>query len=120
MEKRTLSQAKELVNSSFPTIFSKEDVINLLNSIQEESKIDFDIDRLARHITSEIEDNIEDMIDSDDAKFDVNVSHDLQLEITIGGGITVETSEIRSLVKNSITEFFDDLNDLNDYTEESE
>jgi len=29
MEKRTLVQAKELVNSSFPTIFSKEDVMNL-------------------------------------------------------------------------------------------
>jgi len=25
MEKRTLDQAKELVNSSFPTIFSKEE-----------------------------------------------------------------------------------------------
>ena len=37
MEKqaRTLAQAKDLVNNSFPTIFSKEDVINLLNSIEE-------------------------------------------------------------------------------------
>ena len=34
MEKRTLEQAKELVNSSFPTIFSKEDVTKLLESIE--------------------------------------------------------------------------------------
>ena len=33
MENRTLDQAKELVNNSFPTIFSKEDVMNLLGSI---------------------------------------------------------------------------------------
>ena len=121
MEKRTLSQAKELVNSSFPTIFSKEDVINLLNSIQEESKIDFDIDRLVEHIASEIEGNIEDMIDTSDADFDISVDYDRRLDITIDGGITVDTSEIRSLVRNSITEFFDDLNDLDDLnSEESE
>jgi hypothetical protein len=34
MEKRTLDQARELVNSSFPTIFSKEDVTKLLESIE--------------------------------------------------------------------------------------
>ena len=33
MENRILDQAKELVNNSFPTIFSKEDVMNLLGSI---------------------------------------------------------------------------------------
>ena len=33
MEKRTLDQARELVNNSFPTIFSKEDVINLLKKV---------------------------------------------------------------------------------------
>ena len=34
MEKRTLAQAKELVKSSFSTIFKKKDVMKLLESIE--------------------------------------------------------------------------------------
>ena len=117
MEKRTLSQAKELVNSSFPTIFSKEDVINLLNSIQEESKPKFDIEKLSEIIASEIEDNIEDLLDTSEADFDVSVGYDLKLEIKIDGGLDVDSHHLDSLVKNTITEFFDDLEEEEDENE---
>ena len=84
MEKRTLDQARELVNNSFPTIFSKEDVINLLGSIEtpeageETPKGKFflsedQIASLAEKISSRMEDDDDSIIDSDDADFDIDV-----------------------------------------------
>jgi hypothetical protein len=121
MEKRTLDQAKELVNSSFPTIFSKDDVINLLESIEilesieEKPKEKFSlsqrqIESIARKIASEVEDDPDRVIESDDVEFDVDVNSDLRINIEISGGLRIDSSEIESIAKNVIEEFIDDLN----------
>ncbi len=92
MEKRTLVQAKELVNSSFPTIFSKEDVMNLLNSIEETevkqtegkdflSLSDSEISVLAERIASKIEDEVDDVVDTSDLDFDIDVDYDRRINI---------------------------------------
>ena len=102
MEKRTLDQAKELVNNSFPSIFSKEDVTKLLESIeapeQDENVLgkfsvteDQMID-LAQEIASQIEDAADDVVDTSDADFDISVDYDRRLEIAIDGGITINTT----------------------------
>ena len=121
MEKRTLDQAKELVNSSFPTIFSKEDVINLLGSIEiPESKgktfslSQRQIESIARKIASEVEDDPDRVIESDDAEFDVDVDSDLRINIEISGGLRIDSSEIESIARNVIEEFIDDLNEENE------
>jgi hypothetical protein len=117
MEKRTLDQAKELVNSSFPTIFSKEDVINLLGSIEipESKEKTFSlsqrqIELLADRIALELENDPDRVIESDDVEFDVDVDSGLRINIEISGGLRIDSSEIESIARNVIEEFIDDLN----------
>ena len=120
---RPLVQAKELVNSSFPTIFSKEDVMNLLNSIEEvEEKEEVgeggkfsltveQIEKLAESITSEIEDFQDDIIDTSDLDFDIDVDYDRRINIEFSGGATVDSELIESIAGRVIRSFIDDLND---------
>jgi hypothetical protein len=122
MEKRTLDQAKELVNSSFPTIFSKDDVINLLESIEipESKEKTFSlsqrqIESIARKIASEVEDDPDRVIESDDAEFDVDIDSGLRINIEISGGLRIYSSEIESIARNVIEEFIDDLNSEQEY-----
>lgn len=125
MEKqtRTLAQAKDLVNTSFPTIFSKEDVMNLLNSIEEvEEKEEVEeggkfsltrdqIEKLAEKIASEIEDDQDDIIDTSDLDYDIEVDYDRRIQIEITGGATLDTELIESIADRVIKSFIDDLND---------
>lgn len=116
MEKRTLEQAKELVNNSFPTIFSKEDVTKLLESIEateQEEEVTLgkfnptteEIEELAEGIASKIEDDVDSIVDTSDADFDVSVDYDRRLDITIDGGITIDTSVIERIVYRAIEKF---------------
>ena len=116
MEKRTLDQARELVNSSFPSIFSKEDVTKLLESIEvpeQEEEVTLgkfnptreEMEELAQEIASKIEDDVDSIVDTSDADFDVSVDYDRRLDITIEGGITIDTSEIERIVYRAIEKF---------------
>jgi hypothetical protein len=116
MEKRTLDQARELVNSSFPSIFSKEDVTKLLESIEvpeQEEEVALgkfnptseEMEELAQEIASKIEDDVDSIVDTSDADFDVSVDYDRRLDITIDGGITIDTSEIERIVYRAIEKF---------------
>jgi hypothetical protein len=122
MENRTLAQAKELVSSSFPTIFSKEDVMNLLGSIEipeveeETPKGKFflskeQIESLAEKIACRMEDDQDDIIDTDDVDFDIDVDYDRRINIEITGGITINTSEVENIAHMVIQGFIDELNE---------
>jgi hypothetical protein len=118
MEKRTLDQAKELVNNSFPSIFSKEDVTKLLESIeapeQEEVTLgkfnptEEQIELLSFKIASQIEDAVDDVVDTSDADFDIDVDYDRRINIEINGGITIDTSVIERIVYNAIQKFIEE------------
>jgi hypothetical protein len=125
MEKRTLDQARELVNNSFPTIFSKEDVMNLLGSIEipeaeEETPkgkfflSDDQIASLAEKIASQMQDDADDIIDSDDADFDIDVDYDRRINITIDGGLSIDHSSVENIANSVIQEFIDKLNEENE------
>ena len=116
MEKRTLDQAKELVNNSFPTIFSKEDVTKLLESREapeQEEEVTLgkfnptteEMEELAQGIASKIEDDVDSIVDTSDADFDISVDYDRRLEISIDGGITIDTSLIEIIVYSAIEKF---------------
>jgi hypothetical protein len=119
MEKRTLDQAKELVNDSFPSIFSKEDVTKLLGSIeipeQEEVSLgkfnptEEQMEELAQEIASQIEDDVDSIVDTSDADFDISVDYDRRLDITVDGGITVDTSAIERIVYRAIQKFIEEM-----------
>ncbi len=125
MEKRTLVQAKELVNSSFPTIFSKEDVMNLLNSIEEVEEKEVEeggkfslseeeISILVERIASKIEDEVDDVVDTSDLDFDIDVDYDRRINIEVSGGVQIDTMTIERITSNIIEEFIGELNEKDD------
>lgn len=127
MEKRTLAQAKELLNSSFifSTIFSKEDVMKLLNSIEEvEEKEEVSggkfsltigqIENLAEKIASNIEDERDDVVDTSDLDFDIDVDYDRRINIEVSGGVQIDTSLVERISRRVIEEFIEELTEEED------
>ena len=77
MEKRTKEQAIESVKGSISSIFSKEDVIAIINSIQQENELDKE--DLIEAILSELTNGRHDVIDLDSAEFELN-GNEISLE----------------------------------------
>jgi hypothetical protein len=63
------------------------------------------MEELAQEIASKIEDDVDSIVDTSDADFDVSVDYDRRLDITIDGGITVDTSSIERIVYRAIEKF---------------
>ena len=91
------------VQNSVSSIFSKEDVINLINSIEETSSrkiTTVDIERAIDRTISWIENNERDVLDLDNAEFEI--SYNNQLECTSVG---INTREIREALENNFMDF---------------
>lgn len=69
MEKRTKEQAIESVKGAISSIFSKEDVIAIINSIQQENELVKD--NLIGFILDQLTNGRHDVIDLDSAEFDL-------------------------------------------------
>lgn len=67
MEKRTKEQAIESIKGAISSIFSKEDVIAIINSIEEPKSLPFVADDLAQDITDKL--RVDRVIDFDSAEF---------------------------------------------------
>ena len=91
------------VQSSVSSIFSKEDVLFLINSLEETSSrkiTTVDIERAIDRTISWIENNERDVLDLDNAEFEI--SYNNQLECTSVG---INTREIREALENNFMEF---------------
>jgi hypothetical protein len=76
MEKRTKEQVIESVKGSISSIFSKEDVIAIINSIKEESGLDKE--DLIEAIIDELSNGRHHIVDLDSAEFDLR-GNEIQL-----------------------------------------
>ena len=108
------------VQNSVSSIFSKEDVINLINSIEETSSRKItteDIERAIDRTISWIECNEREVLDLDNAEFEI--SYNNQLECTSVG---INTREIREALENNFMDFGEVEEDLSTFgsSEESE
>ena len=91
------------VENSVSSIFSKEDVINLINSIEEGSSrkiTTFDIGRAIDKAVDWIENNERDVLDLDSAEFEI--SYNNQLECT---NVPINVEEIRQALENIFMDF---------------
>lgn len=98
------------VQSSVSSIFSKEDVINLINSIEEKRNISVnDIQRAIDNVISWMEDNPKDVINEDSATFSLEYSNKIMIRT-----IEVDTDNIREALENNFMDFgeADDLVEL--------
>jgi len=97
------------VQNSVSSIFSKEDVINLINSVEAGSSIKITVDDIERAIDrtiSWIEDNERDVLDLDSAEFEI--SYNNQLECT---NVPINVEEIRQALEDIFCDFAEDEED---------
>jgi len=91
------------VQNSVSSIFSKEDVINLINSVEAGSSRKITVDDIERAIDqtiSWIEDNEREVLDLDSAEFEI--SYNNQLECT---NVPINVDTIREALENNFMDF---------------
>jgi hypothetical protein len=91
------------VQSSVSSIFSKEDVINLINSIEEGSsrKIStLDIQRAIDKTISWVDNNERELLDLDSAEMEMN--YDYKIECV---GVPINTDNLREALENNFMDF---------------
>lgn len=91
------------VQSSVSSIFSKEDVINLINSIEEGSSRKItteDIQRAIENVISWADNNEEDLVDRNSVEFEL--SYDNRLEVV---GAPIQLENLREALENNFMDF---------------
>lgn len=84
-QKLTIAEAKQKLNNGFGSIYSKEDVINLLDSISVEEKSSIDVEKIKEFVQESIEDwfnnmSANDYIDHDSIEFSINYGNTLSVD----------------------------------------
>ena len=91
----TIQEAKNTVNSSIPSIWSREDVLSLLDKIDEGGSLSDElIEELTENIVSDIESEGADIIDD----YDLSMNH-REVEVD---SVDFNTRALRELVKSNI------------------
>jgi len=90
------------VQNSVSSIFSKEDVINLINSVEGGGrKVSVeDIERAIDQTISWIENNERDILDLDSAEFELSYNNHLECV-----GVPINTDGIREALENNFMDF---------------
>ena len=102
-----IQQAISAVESAYPSLFTKEDVIKLLNSIDLESaaapSIDgIDVDELVEAVESIIEDcSSEDIVNYEDISLSLNYDNRIEID-----NVNVDLDDLNSDVTATIYEYF--------------
>lgn len=101
--KVTKENAIASVQSSVSSIFSKEDVINLINSIEEGSSRKIttdDIERAIDQTISWIENNSRDVVDLENAEFEIEWGNKIACT-----DVPINVDEIREALENNFMDF---------------
>jgi uncharacterized protein (UPF0335 family) len=123
-----IQQAVASVENAFPSIYTKDDVVKLLNSIEIETpKSGFkvtkeQIEELVENIESRLERNAnnlstEDVVDMSSAEFSIGYGNCIELD-SIDINSSDITSEMMSGVQDVIEDFFEKVDAINEEEEE--
>jgi hypothetical protein len=94
------------VKHSVSSIFSKEDVINLINSIDEvKGKVisEMEIGRAIDNVIDWIENNQRDLINFDSAEFELNYHNTIELI-----NVELDAEELRGVLESNFSDFGED------------
>lgn len=95
-------QAISKVNESVGSLFTKEDVIKLIEEIETEGGLDFNIEDFIGHIEDSVDDlDSTDVVDTASAEFEL-AGNQIMLE-----SIEIDNFHIKSELGNAIRNFFD-------------
>ena len=73
-----------------------------------------EISILVERIASKIEDEVDDVVDTGDLDFDIDVDYDRRINIEVSGGVQIDTSLIERITSDIIEEFIVELNEKDD------
>lgn len=112
-QKLTIAEAKQKLNNGFGSIYSKEDVINLLDSINIEEKSSIDVSKIKAFVEESIEDwfnnmSANDYIDHDSIEFSINYGNTLSVD-DIGLEHGQMSRDMYQQVSYSIDEYIEEL-----------
>ena len=104
----SLQEMIDGVRNSISTIFSKEDVLNILNRIEKGSEgnefTEEQMEELIDHVRSGLQYvDTDDMVDYDSAEFEIGDGNVIELK-----DINIDTNSIEDEVEESIRQWFDD------------
>lgn len=102
----TKQDAIQKVETAFPSIFSKEDVINLINGI-DEGNAQFDKDSLLSKIREAVEEatsnlDTDDVVDVDSVSFEIRHGNEITIE-----SISINDREIANQIMELVEEVID-------------
>jgi ACT domain-containing protein len=103
MKKISLNETIEKVNGNFSSVFTKEDVISLLNGIKPESKSTLTSelsDEIQTRIERCLDHNSENFLNLDDISFDIGYDHRIEVS-----DIAINVYDIMSHIRDIITEY---------------
>ncbi len=125
-----LDLQKSNVRESFPSIFSREDVLILLDGIEDQVKsfedesvsVNFDVKKVLNTLINRIQDEVESSLDGYDYDGDMSVEMDydrrVEVEFRPSDGLI---DEIKSVIRDTTEEFLEELEEeVNEVTEEVE
>ena len=107
----TKQEAIKMVNESVPSIWSREDVLGLIEKIESGGGFDPDnlIDKVRDSVKSAVEDmSTDDVVDTDDATYDIRGGNEVYVsDISIRHDNVVD--EIMEWVVNAVNDYVDEL-----------
>jgi hypothetical protein len=106
MKKESVLQS---VQNSVSSIFSKEDVINLINSVEGGGRV-ISVDDIQRAIDQTvywIENNSDRLIDEDSAEFELDYNNRVTLS-----NVNLDVEEIREALENNFMDFGEAVDDV--------
>jgi len=105
----TKQEAINTINASFPSIWSKDDVLQLINKIDEgESEVSIDKDNLLEKIRKAVENGIDGMsndeiVDISSCEFDIRNGNEIYVD-----SIGINTSDIVDAVMTDVEDAIDE------------
>ena len=112
----TKQEAIQTINTSFPSIWSREDVLQLINKLDDEKLEGFvDKDKLLTKIKDAVENAIngmsnDEIIDTSDCEFEIRNGNEIVID-----SVGVNTSDIVDAVMTDVTDAVDEY--IEDITE---
>ena len=112
---KSIQEAVASVQNAFPSIYTKDDVIKLLESIEITSAPTFSqetieklIDAVTTATTKRIERmNMQDVVDKDSAEFSIGYHNVIELD-SVDVDTCAVADEVETVVQDAINEFFEE------------